>query len=147
LRIVYKSQEPNALIVSKASLQEMAQASASQTGSTMCSATLMVRQYRSRLDKRLLGSSAGLTDKFSPKVIGLSALAIMLPSVAQLSRNESSCAACLILSGEIKPGLAAEEHPRFRPEYQRLLLSRHRLDLDATSMRQDLRLPAGRTLT
>ena len=84
----------------------------------LCNADSL-RQYRSRLDKRLLGSSAGLTDKFSPKVIGLSALAIMLPSVALntviRSRNESSCAACLILSGEIKPGLAMKGIHDFEP--------------------------------
>ena len=105
-----------------------------------------LRQYRSRLDKRLLGSSAGLTDKFSPKVIGLSALAIMLPSVAlNWSWNESSCAACLILSGEIKPGLAMKGIHDFEPGDIKIVLSRHRLDLDATSMRQIYDcLPAGR---
>ena len=84
-----------------------------------------LRQYRSRLDKRLLGSSAGLTDRFSSKVIGLSALAIMLPSVAlntvieELERKFVRRVPNPVWRDKARPRY--EGHPRFRTRRYRKL--------------------------
>lgn len=70
--------------MSKASLQEVAQLSIVAHGEgTMSYATLMVYVNVDHVSKTLVGVAAGLTDKFSAKLIGLSALAITPPFVAE----------------------------------------------------------------
>ena len=49
----------------------------------MSYATLLVYVNVDRVSKQLVGIAAGLADKFSAKLIGLSALAIMPPFVAE----------------------------------------------------------------
>ena len=70
--------------MSKASLQEVAQLSIVAHGErTMSYATLMVYVNVDHVSKTLVGVAAGLTDKFSAKLVGLSALAITPPFVAE----------------------------------------------------------------
>jgi hypothetical protein len=113
----------------------------------MCSATLMVYFNidhvcwgRRRSHRQVLAKG--------DRIIGSCDHAAICRAQHCVSRNESSCAACLILSGEIKPSLAMKGIHDFEPGDIKIVLSRHRLDLDATtSMRQICDcLPAGRTL-
>jgi hypothetical protein len=49
----------------------------------MSYATLLVYINADHVSKQLLGVAAGLADKFSAKLIGLSAIAVMPPVVAE----------------------------------------------------------------
>jgi hypothetical protein len=49
----------------------------------MSYATLLVYVNADRVSKQLIGVAAGLADKFSAKLIGLSALAVIPPFVAE----------------------------------------------------------------